>query len=125
MWSAVGDLKSVVASAVREAASRKELLLSPITAWEIGMLVRKGRLELAMPLGDYVRTLYSIPGATTATLTPQIAAASTALPGTFHNDPADRILIATAAAYGAQLLTRDRTILAYAKATKHIRCIVC
>ncbi len=125
VWSALGELNGAVAKAIDEAASRQELLLSPITAWEIGVLVRKGRFELSMTLSDYVRTLYTRPGATTATLTPQIAAASTVLPGRFHHDPADRILIATAAAYGAHLLTRDKAILDYAKRTKHIRCIAC
>jgi PIN domain nuclease of toxin-antitoxin system len=125
VWSALGELNGAVAKAVDEAAVRNELLLSPITAWEIGILVRKGRFELSMALHDYIRTLYANSGATTATITPHIAAESTALPGSFHNDPADRILIATAAAHGAQLVTRDRAILDYAKATKHIRCIVC
>jgi PIN domain nuclease of toxin-antitoxin system len=125
VWSVLGELKAQAIRAIDEAAQRGELLLSPISAWEVGTLVRKGRLSLAMTLHEYIRALYSRPGVVTAQLTPQIAVASTTLPGTFHDDPADRMLIATAAAYGARLMTRDKTIHAFARATKHIRCIPC
>ncbi len=120
-----GKIAPAIAGAVDHAAERGKLLLSPISAWEIGMLVRKGRLILAIPAQDYIRTLFAQPGVLTATLTPAIVLAATELPGKFKGDPADCMLIATAAAYGARLLTRDNAIHEYAKATKYIRCIVC
>ena len=46
-------------------------------------------------------------------LTPEITADACGLPGTFHNDPADQIIVATARAHGSQLVTMDRRILAY------------
>jgi PIN domain nuclease of toxin-antitoxin system len=125
MWAAEGALPIETADILTDAASRNELLISPISAWEIGMLVGKKRLELHMPVGDYVRGLFAQRGVVTATLTPGIAAAATSLPGKFHADPADRILIATAAALGARMVTRDRKIQAYARATGHIRCLPC
>ena len=36
-----------------------------------------------------------------------------ALPGTFHRDPADRVLVATARRDGLTLVTADDRILAY------------
>ena len=125
IWSAEGTLAGAVARTIDAAADREELLLSPISAWEIGMLVRKGRLALAPSLHDYVRALFAQPGVVTALLTPAIAAASTALPAGFPADPADCLLIATASAYGASLVTRDRKIRDYARTTKHLRCIAC
>lgn len=125
LWATDGTLSGTVTKTIDAAAQREELLLSPITAWEIGLLVRKGRLPLASSIHDYIRTLYGMPGVVVAVLTPAIAVAATTLPGKFHRDPGDSILIATAAAYGAQLVTRDKAIHAYAKATKHIRCIAC
>jgi len=125
LWITDGTLPPTVTKTIEDAAEREELLLSPITAWEIGVLVSKGRLSLAQSVGEYVRRLFGHPGFVTAALTPAIAAAATTLPGRFHADPADRILIATAAAYGAQLVTRDKAIHDYAKVTKHIRCIAC
>lgn len=96
-----------------------------MTAWEIGMLVAKGRLSLATTVHDYVRALFGHSGVVVAALTPAIAAAATALPGRPPRDPADRILIATAAAYGARFVTRDDRILQYAQATRQLRCVPC
>lgn len=54
-----------------------------------------------------------------------VAAAAALLPDSAPADPADRFLIATAAAYGAQFITHDRQIRSYAKATGYLRCIAC
>src|SRR5215469_4464665 len=107
IWATTGKLTRRAMAAVDAAAQRRELLLSPISAWEIGTLVQKGRLSLLVTVDNYVRALFARPGLLTATLTPTIAAAATTLPGNFHGDPADRILVATAAAYAARLMTRD------------------
>jgi PIN domain nuclease of toxin-antitoxin system len=125
IWSVSGTLSTATARTIDAAAGRGDLLLSPITAWEIAMLVEKGRLSLAPAVQEYIRALFGHPGVVTATLTPAIAAAAACLPGKFHADPADRILVATAAAYGARLFTRDERIHEYAKATRHVRCVAC
>ncbi|MBV8067456.1 MAG: PIN domain-containing protein [Candidatus Eremiobacteraeota bacterium] len=69
--------------------------------------------------------LRTLPGVVLAALTPAIAVAATILPDEITADPADRILIATAAAYGARFITRDRAIHRYAKTTSYLRCIAC
>ena len=125
IWGADGRLTAAVTKVVDAAAERGELLISPVSAWEIGLLVRKGRLTLAMGLQDYVRALFTRRGVVTATLTPQIAVTALTLSGRLHDDPADRLLIATAASYGAQFVTRDKRIRDYAKATRQLRCIAC
>lgn len=123
VWSANGSLTSAAARTIDAAATRGELLLSPISAWEVGMLVARGRLVLAHAVDDYVRGLFGQAGVVTAALTPAIAAAAALLPAAFPGDPADRMIVATAVAYGAQLVTRDKAIRAYAKATRTLRCI--
>ncbi|HEX3456675.1 MAG TPA: type II toxin-antitoxin system VapC family toxin [Candidatus Baltobacteraceae bacterium] len=125
LWSASGTISASAARLIDAAAERGDLLLSPITAWEIAMLVEKRRLLLAPTVQEYIRALFGQPGVATATLTPAIAAGAAALPGKFHADPADRILVATAAAYGARFVTRDKRIREYAKATNYLRCIGC
>jgi PIN domain nuclease of toxin-antitoxin system len=125
IWAAAGRLKPAVAREVTGAAERGELLLSPITAWEIGTLARKGRLPPAFPATQYVTDLFSQPGVLAASFTPSIALAATALPGQFRGDSADCILIATAIAYGARFVTHDRAILKYASMTRHVQCIPC
>jgi PIN domain nuclease of toxin-antitoxin system len=125
VWAADGRLRAEAATLVEGAAENDELLLSPITAWEIGLLVKKKRLTLASNVEDYVRSLFGQPGVVFAALTPLISVAATVLPETLRADPADRLLIATAAAYGARFVTRDREIRAFARSTGHIRCIAC
>lgn len=89
------------------------------------MLAHKGRLSLTKDVHSYVSELFAKDGVVTATLTPAIAVSASALPGVFHGDPADRILVATAKAFGADFMTLDARIHAYARATKTIRCLVC
>lgn len=125
VWAASGRLAERVAKLINSAAEHAELLLSPITAWEITMLVRKQRLTLSTTPSEYVRQLFGQSGVVTAALTPAIAAAAGSLPGQFHSDAVDQILVATAAAYGARLMTRDKRIHDYAQRTKYLRCIGC
>jgi PIN domain nuclease of toxin-antitoxin system len=125
LWIFGGKIKGELTKTVDLAAQRGELLLSPITAWEVGMLVQRGRLRVSSSVADFVRSLFRNSGVVTAVMTPEIAVAAATLPGSPPNDPADRILIATASAYGASLVTRDRTIHQYAKASGFLRCVPC
>ncbi|HZV76186.1 MAG TPA: type II toxin-antitoxin system VapC family toxin [Candidatus Babeliales bacterium] len=125
MWAADDLLKPSVVRVVDAAARRGELLLSPISAWEIGMLSRRGRLSLALTVDEYVRLLFSRPGVVLAAITPSLALAAAMLPEKPISDPADRLMIATAAAYGAHLVTHDKKVREYAKTTRHLRCIEC
>lgn len=125
IWSVNGSINARAARIINAAAERGQLLLSPITAWEIGMLAARGRLKIKQPLQDYVRDLFAQPGVVVAELTPAVALEAALLPQTLTADPADRMLIATALAYGAQLVTRDNAIHEYANATKALRCLAC
>lgn len=100
------------------------VLISPISAWEIGMLTAKGRLALAMPAQQIWSRILESPGFREAELSAAILLASCALPGDRLRDPADRILAATAREHGYRLMTRDRPILAFAQAG-HVQAIAC
>jgi PIN domain nuclease of toxin-antitoxin system len=89
------------------------LLVSPITAWEVGLLVSLRRLDLFATPQRWFARLMSIPNVRAAELSPEILIAASFLPGKPPRDPADRILLATARDLGATLVTRDRAILAY------------
>jgi PIN domain nuclease of toxin-antitoxin system len=90
------------------------ILLSAISIWEIALLVKKSRLALKMDIADWVKQALALPGLLLAPLDPAIAIDSVNLPGDFHNDPADRIVIATARHHDVPLLTIDRAIIDYA-----------
>jgi PIN domain nuclease of toxin-antitoxin system len=89
------------------------LLVSPITAWEVGLLVSHKRVELLATPQRWFARLLAIPNVRLAELSPEILISSSFLPGTPPRDPADRILLATAREFGATLITRDRLILKY------------
>jgi PIN domain nuclease of toxin-antitoxin system len=118
VWYAEGSTERLEAAAVRrlDAARRSGgLLVSAISVWEIGMHAARGRIQLAVPLRDWVDRALAVPGMGLVTLDSTIAAESTSLPGEPQGDPADRFLIATARIREVPLATRDERILQYAK----------
>jgi PIN domain nuclease of toxin-antitoxin system len=98
--------------------------VSPFTAWEVGMLVSKGRLTLTAAPDLWFSSLIELPGIRLAPLTAEILLASSMLPGVPPGDPADRIIAATARELGHTLITRDSKLLEYAQ-QGHIRARAC
>jgi len=118
LWYAEGVADRLRPSSVRrleEARLGDGLVVSAISVWEIGMHAARGRIQLAVPLRDWVERALAAPGIRLAPLDAAVAAESTLLPGEPRGDPADRFLIATARTQGVALATRDEGILAYAK----------
>jgi PIN domain nuclease of toxin-antitoxin system len=106
--------------AQREAITANEtdtVGVSAISCWEIARLVEYGRLELPSPLEEWFEQALHYPGVQLLALTPEIAVESTRLPGEFHRDPADQIIVATARVYGCSLVTSDDKLLNYSHVT--------
>lgn len=93
-------------------AERVPVFVSPITAWEVGQLVSRSRLVLAENPKTWFAALLEA-GVQLAELTPEVLIEASFLPSCALRDPADRIITATARAYGYRILTRDRPILEY------------
>ena len=102
------------------AAEDSRLWVSAISLWEISMLEARGRLRFDTDCLGWIDSALGAPGTGLMPLTPTICMRSANLPGEFHGDPADRIIVATARELGATLVTRDRSILGYA-AAGHLR----
>lgn len=100
------------------------VFVSPITAWEIGILTSRRRLNLQIEPGLWFRRLFAVLNFREADLPSEILLASSFLPGTPPRDPADRILAATAREFGYRLVTRDRPLLEYA-AQGHVQALAC
>jgi PIN domain nuclease of toxin-antitoxin system len=126
IWLMSGESMSAASlSAIRAARrARAGVYVSPITAWEIGTLYSKGRIALTLLPEVWFETLLALPGVRLADLTPRDLIASTALPGAPPNDPADRIIAATARLNGYLVITRDGKLLSYAS-LGHIRARAC
>ena len=96
---------------VASASAASPLLVSDISLWEVAMLQSLGRVRLSLPLRDWLDAAVAPPLVRRQGISPAIAAELAALPDSFHRDPADRILVATARVLGATLLTQDRRIV--------------
>ncbi len=118
LWYAEGgeQLSTAAVKLIDDARKVDGLLVSAISAWEIGVLQSKGRIQLSAPLRDWVRRALEPSGISLVALDADTAAESTLLPGESHDDPADRFLIALARIKGVILATRDRGIIKYGEA---------
>ena len=115
IWIANGDpLREPAASALREAYTEGgRLSVSPMTAWEVAMLAGRGKIALSLAPEVWFERFLALPGVALAAMPPAVLMASCALPGAPPADPVDRIVAATARAFGHTLVTRDRHLLAY------------
>ena len=112
VWRA-SDPKRLTASARRAIDQAEQVLVSAISVWEVAMLVAKRRIQLDRPVEQWVDIALALPGIQLAPLEPAIAVRSTKLPGEFHPDPADRIIIATALENAVPIITPDDRIRSY------------
>jgi len=107
------------------------VLVSPVSAWEIGLLAAKKRTIFLPDAREWFRSFVAYRGVRLTPLTPEIAINASFLPSAaggsqrpLAGDPADRLLIATARDLDVPIVTRDRVILGYAQAgfAKAIAC---
>ncbi len=93
------------------------LAIADITLREIAMLVARGRISVSTPLGIYLRFIESL--FRVLPITAEIAEQSVRFSPAYPNDPADRLIGATAVVHGMKLVTIDRKI----RASKEVDCI--
>lgn len=113
IWWLNGDarLSSAQREALESAGPSAPLLVSDISLWEVATLHSLGRIRLMVPVRDWPEKVVALPLVRRIGISPAIAAELANLPDTFHRDPADRIIVATARTLGAVLLTQDRRII--------------
>ncbi len=107
-------LSAGASEAIQRERRRGGLVVSVFSAWEVAKLVQKAKLRFAIPCREWIDRAVRAEGVTLQPLTPQICVESTELPGLFHGDPADQIIVATARVLAAPVVTADRRILEYA-----------
>jgi PIN domain nuclease of toxin-antitoxin system len=93
------------------------IVLSAISVWEVAVKVQSGKLAIPMDINRWYELARSYPATVIEPLSPVDAISSTQLPGDFHKDPADRIIISLARRLGIPLVTCDRKILDYVHVT--------
>jgi PIN domain nuclease of toxin-antitoxin system len=118
LWSVNDDarLGSKTRQMIGETSKLEPFYVSAITTWEIAMLVKKGRLDLGQPADDWLGLASRHPAWQNLAIDPSVAIDAVNLPGNFHNDPADRFIVAAARLNRFSVVTADRAILDYARA---------
>ena len=126
IWIALNEpiRPEAMAAMNASAIAEEKVRVSPISAWELGLLSARGRLAAAQSPLDIFGDVIATPGVRVEALSPEVLIESSFLPGHLHRDPADRILIATARRSDLTLVTRDQIILRYAR-EGHVRAIAC
>lgn len=129
IWFFDGTLDPAVAERLILAGGTGGLYVSPVSAWEIGLLARpRGerppRMTFEPSPERWFEKLLAMPIVREAPFTASIAISSSSLPGSLHDDPADRLLIATARELNVPFVTRDQRILDYG-AANHVQVIAC
>ena len=111
LWSLLepGRLSRRVKRELADPAS--ELWLSPISVWELSVMLRRGRVRLEHDFHEWVETALKRAPLREAPVTNDVAMATydIDLP---HRDPADRFLAATATVFDLTLVTGDKRLIA-------------
>jgi len=95
----------------------EQRVIASISIWEFAMMVTRGRIQLTISPDEWLDYAISKTGITILNLDSRTALESCNLPGKFHKDPADRIIVATARIHQAKLITRDQKIIDYPHVT--------
>ena len=91
--------------------------IASISIWEFAMMVARGRIELTISPEEWLDYAVHNTGLAIIELNSKIALESCNLPGEFHKDPGDRIIVSTARVSRAQLITKDQKIIEYPHVT--------
>ncbi|WP_072016100.1 type II toxin-antitoxin system VapC family toxin [Leptolyngbya sp. KIOST-1] len=96
--------------AINAIANADQIAIPAISCWELAMLDSKGRISLSMDVQVWLDIAFQRPRVILLPLTPEIAVLSTRLPGDFHGDPADRLIVASSLIHKASLISKDEKI---------------
>jgi PIN domain nuclease of toxin-antitoxin system len=124
IWTVEGEKRRVGPRARRmiaQAAGQQVVRISSMTVFEIVGLHTAGRLQLSQPVEDWIDASLKRPGVRLAELSRVAAVDAGSIPRAALPDPVDRLLVATARALDATLLTGDSAIQHYAARTGNVR----
>jgi len=92
----------------REIGQAERIGVPAISFWEVAVLVRKGRLQLDVPVAEWTDQILAIPKVECLAINERIALRAEEL--AMHGDPADRFIVATAIEHRARLVTKDAAL---------------
>ncbi len=113
LWSIYDSPRLDMRNAKIIEAKIERVCISITSCWEIAMLAAKRRLDLGMPASAWFIKVFDQSEIRVLPITPAITADAYELPGRFHPDPADRMIVATARLHDCLLMTQDEKIQKY------------
>lgn len=122
LWWQMGR-RHLSARAARELVRAQTILVSPITFWELAVLVRKQRVALDRDIFGWMGDVLAEERVDIAPLTATAATSAGLLGATFRGDFTDRLLYATARELGVPFVTKDEAIHTFANAAGDVRAI--
>jgi PIN domain nuclease of toxin-antitoxin system len=112
LWWVNGNTPELGAARKKQIAGGDVVAVSAISCFEIAWLHQHRRIALTCPRADWFDKALDGSGIVLMPITPEISSIAVELPE-HHRDPQDRIIIATAIAYDAQLMSADRKFSLY------------
>lgn len=112
LWWNMGDTRLSKLATETIADGRNEIFLSAVSAWEIAIKFRRGRLTLPEAPERYVTSRLALHGFQPLSVQLNHALRTAELPD-YHNDPFDRLLIAQSQWENLPLVTADPEIVQY------------
>jgi PIN domain nuclease of toxin-antitoxin system len=113
IWDALDQTKLTdkAKAAITKADEHNALIISDISIWEISMLIKRSRIEVATTAATFIKLFLESRNISVVSISPEIAELSTNFGSEMNNDPADRIIAATSIVQNAQLITADSNLL--------------
>ena len=100
---------------IEDSVRKGGLAVSIMTLWEISLLESKRRIHLGTSAAKWLDDALALPNLKVLPLELPVILDAHRLPGSFHPDPVDRLIVATARHYNLTLITDDRKLLDYAE----------
>lgn len=114
IWDALDptQLTQKAKDAINKADANNTLMIADISIWEIAMLIQKKRLEIDTTASHFIKLFLQSRNVSVMPISAEIAEMSVSFSSDINNDPADRLILATAIVHNAKLVTADNNLLA-------------
>jgi len=119
IWLVNGNFDRFPVSWLPQIVESDRLGVSPLSCYEIALAQQRGRLELDCSVEKWIEQALSLGKIDLLPVTDNIAIQAVRL-SPIHKDPFDRLIIATALAYNAQLASVDRCFREYPELINHL-----
>ena len=103
-------LSRVAAREIQKGQRTRDCAVASVTLWELAMLFQRSKIRSTGTVENAIRSILDDTQVRVLDITPEIADLAVSFPEGYPRDPVDRLIGATARAYGLTLITQDERI---------------